>query len=82
MTLEPADIKDAPSKAAVIALTHWVNNPGDFQKQVLSEAKKAATGGDDPDDLTKIPEIADIDKMLLGLNCAIDPESVHAEHLQ
>lgn len=78
IVLTAAHIKDSPSKAAVLSLQHWVNNPGDFHKQIISEQKKTAKpgeddpgkGGDDEDS----PEIKAIDELLMGLTGAVSPE--------
>lgn len=40
VTLAVKDLKDAPSKAAVIELQHWCNQPQEFFKKVLGETVK------------------------------------------
>lgn len=70
-----ADIKTAPSKAAVVALQHWVNHPKDFHKNMINDAKKAIATKD-PEELgdgAEYPEITDILELLQTLEGAVRP---------
>lgn len=70
--LSREDIKDAPSKASVTQLQHWVNDPASFQKQVLSEQKKKTSSAEGRTGIGKeIPQIEEIDMFLKSIDCAV-----------
>lgn len=64
----------APSRAAVAMLQHYCNRPEDFYKQIISEQKKAVSkdGGASESDPDSIPEIKDIDRLLMTLEGAVN----------
>ena len=75
--LMPKEIKDAPSRSAVIQLQHWMENPDKFYNALLSRQAKTIESNqrpdeDEPEDL--YPEIKDIDELLMSLEGAVRPD--------
>lgn len=53
----------APSKAAVYALQHWANRPGEFYKQLLGEQKKKSEDGEGKGIETE-EDLAEVERLL------------------